>query len=171
MALEFSQSTLHLWRSHVAIFVWPMSLLSLSWNVKALPVLQWEHWILARTPSLPALQPWAPLFAIRGCLLLAALAQWLCGRFWTSSKHIVVQAGGSFPPDMWLQLKEGKSLVSEGHCHCVRSQRSHRADASQIGLIFQCMNRGSREGNLSEEYVHTCFKTPDYMFVYPFLSP
>lgn len=33
-----------------------------------------------------SLQPGAPLFAIRACSLLAVLAQWLCGQFWTHSR-------------------------------------------------------------------------------------
>lgn len=60
---------------------------------------------------------------------------------------LVVQAGGSFPPHMWLQLREGKGLVPEGHCYCPHSQRSHRADATQIGLIFSAWRR---EGNNEE---------------------
>lgn len=57
---------------HLAIFAWPVTTLSQSWNVKALAVLQQEHRALAHPH---ALQPGAPLFAIRVCLLLAVLAQ------------------------------------------------------------------------------------------------
>lgn len=118
---------------HLAFFEWPVTTLSYCWNVKALALLKREHRILATNPYL--LQPGAPLFAIRVCLLLAVHARWLCGRIWMSSRSIVVQAGGSFPQHMWLQLRKGKSLVPKGHCHCPCFQRSHRADAAQIGLI------------------------------------
>lgn len=104
---------------------------------------------------LPAFHLWAPLFAIRGCLLLAVLAWWLCGWFWTCSKYIVVQAGGSSAPHMWLQLTEGKSLVPEGHCHCLLAQKSHRADATQIRLIFTAWSGYTKKGGNLFMAIHT----------------
>lgn len=123
------------------------------------------------THSPPVFQPGTPLFAIRGCLLLAAFAQWLCGRIWLRSRSIVVQAGGFYPPHMWLQLREGKSLVPAEHCHSPRSQISHRADATQIGLIFSAWRKeGKKESrNLSAAMLHACLNNePEYIFVHPF---
>lgn len=95
---------------HLAIFAWPVTTLSQSWNVKALAVLQREHRVLAHPP---ALQPGAPLFAIRVCLLLAVLAHWLCGRFWTYSR--ASGAGrGLFPTTHVAAIKRRKGPCSRG---------------------------------------------------------
>lgn len=75
MAISFSQIC-YIRNSkcpHLAIFARPVSTLIQSWNVKAPAVLQREQ---GPPPApLPTVQPGAPLFAIRVCLLLAVLTQ------------------------------------------------------------------------------------------------
>lgn len=70
MALMFGKSVFHL--SCPAFLFRRVTTLSQSWNGKALLLLQEEHRALAY-PT--ALQPGAPLFVIRVCLLLAVLTQ------------------------------------------------------------------------------------------------
>lgn len=77
---------------------------------EALAVLQQEHRALAYPPTL---QPGAPLFAIRVCLLLAVLAQWLCGQVWKCSR--ASGAGrGLFPTTHVAAIKRRKGPCSRG---------------------------------------------------------
>lgn len=95
---------------HFSFFAWLITTLSQSWNVKAWAVLQQEHRALAYPPTL---QPGAPLFAIRVCLLLAVLSQWLCGRCWKCSR--VSGAGrGLFPTTHVAAIKRRKGPCSRG---------------------------------------------------------
>ncbi len=140
---------------HLAISAWPVTTLSQSWNVKALAVLQREHRVLAHPPTL---QPGAPLFAIRECLLLAVLAQWLCGRFWTHSR--ASGAGrGLFPTTHVAAIKRRKGPCSRGPLLLPALSEIPQSRCYSNWTHFQCLKEGRKGGGiLPVATLHPLFK-------------
>lgn len=130
---------------HLAFFEWPVTTLSYCWNVKALALLKREHRILATNPYL--LQPGAPLFAIRVCLLLAVHARWLCGRIWMSSRSIVVQAGGSFPQHV-AAIKKRKEPCSKGPLSLPVLSKIPQSRCCSNWTNFRHLRELSKEGGI-----------------------
>lgn len=124
---------------------------------EALAVLQQEHRALAYPPT-PTLQPGAPLFAIRVCLLLAVLAQWLCGRFWKCSS--ASGAGrGLFPTTHVAAIKRRKGPCSRGPLLLPALLEIPQSRCYSNWTHFQLLKEGRKEGGtLPAATLHPIFK-------------
>lgn len=122
----------------------------------------------------PALQPGAPLFAIRVCLLLAVLAQWLCGRFWTFSR--ASGAGrGLFPTTHVAAIKRRKGPCSRGPLLLPALPEIPQSRCYSNWTHFQCLKEGKTRRNSLSSYTTSPLQVvnneTDYIFVCPFFSP
>lgn len=158
MALGFSQNMLH-----PQCRVSPFGHFYMACN-HSKPVLECESTSCpsARTqgPGAPPLllQPGAPLFAIRVCLLLAVLVQWLCGRFWTCSK--ASGAGkGLFPTTHVAAIKRRKGPCSRGPLLLPALSEIPQSRCYSNWTHFQSWKEGRKGGGiLPAAPLHPLFK-------------
>lgn len=103
------------------------------------------------------LQPEAPLFAIRVFLVLAELAQSLCGWFWKRSRATVA-GRGLFPTTHVAAIKRRKGPCSREQCYCLLEILQSRCHSVWIHFHLVVKKRKKKTSRKRSQYITSTFQ-------------